>query len=87
MMMDKTELLGLVADAMREVAAASNRGWEAGRCSAAISRCDLEETLLAVADKLDPPTPKPRKTKPAPKAKQPANGSPGPKAVSDLFKF
>ncbi|MEX1098755.1 MAG: hypothetical protein WED34_22090 [Planctomycetales bacterium] len=44
-----------VADALREVALTLELALEAGKRSTRIDAEDLRETLLAVADRLDPP--------------------------------
>lgn len=50
--MTKNETLAIIVDAARELAAESDEAFRGGYCSAAISRCDIEETLLALADKI-----------------------------------
>src|SRR5262249_23157813 len=50
----RTRFLNRLVDAMREVAAALEREVEGGRRSAQINAHDLIETLLAIADRLEP---------------------------------
>ena len=49
-----------VADAIRNVTAAMQTELEAGRRSTRLDAHDLLDLLLAVADELDPPLPKPK---------------------------
>lgn len=48
------EALLKIADALRGVAAKSQEAYENGHRSYAIDRGDLEETLLVLADEIDP---------------------------------
>jgi len=50
-----------VADALRKVTAAMHTELETGRRSTRIDAHDLLDLLLAVADELDPPLPKPKR--------------------------
>ena len=50
-----------VADAIRKVTAAMQTELEAGRRSSRIDAHDLLDLLLAVADELDQPLPKPQR--------------------------
>jgi hypothetical protein len=50
-----------VADAIRKVTAAMQAELEAGRRSTRLDAHDLLDLLLAVADELDPPLPKPKR--------------------------
>ena len=43
-----------VADAMRRLAAKLQKQWDSGKRSSHIDLYDLTETLLAIADELDP---------------------------------
>ena len=52
-----------VADALRKVAVRLQRALETGRKSWQIDAEDLLETILGVADELDPPTPSPKRRK------------------------
>lgn len=52
-----------VADALRKVTAAMQHELESGRRSTRIDAHDLHDLLLAVADELDPPLPKPQRKK------------------------
>ena len=50
-----------VADAIHKVTTAMQNELEAGRRSTRIDAHDLLDLLLAVADELDPPLPKPKR--------------------------
>lgn len=52
-----------VADALRKVAQSIDAALAGGRRSWKIDAEDLLETLRSVADELDPPLPKPKRTK------------------------
>jgi hypothetical protein len=52
-----------VADALRKVAQSIDAALADGRRSWKIDAEDLLETLRSVADELDPPLPKPKRTK------------------------
>ena len=52
-----------VADAIRKVTTAMQTELEAGQRSTRLDAHDLLDLLLAVADELDPPLPKPKRTK------------------------
>lgn len=52
-----------VADALRKITAAMQTELEAGRRSTRVDAHDLLDLLLAVADELDPPLPKSKRTK------------------------
>lgn len=52
-----------VADAIRKVTAAMQTELESGRRSTRVDAHDLLDLLLAVADELDPPPPKSKRTK------------------------
>ena len=52
---DEDAILNRLVDVMRDVAAALEREVEEGRRAAQIDAHDLIETLLAIADRLDPP--------------------------------
>jgi hypothetical protein len=54
--MNENAILNRIVDALREVAAALDRAVEDGRRPAQIDAHDLVEALLAVADRLDPPS-------------------------------
>lgn len=53
--MTEHQFTNKLVDALREVAAALERAVEAGERSRQIDADDLIETLLSVADRLDPP--------------------------------
>ena len=53
-----------VADAIRKVTAAMQTELEAGRRSTRVDAHDLLDLMLAVADELDPPLPKPKQRYP-----------------------
>lgn len=46
-----------LADVLREVALAMEAAIESGRRSSRLDAVDLVETLLAIADRIDPPLP------------------------------
>ena len=52
-----------MADALRKITATMQTELEAGRRSTRLDAHDLLDLLLAVADELDPPLPKPKRTK------------------------
>ena len=52
-----------VADALRKITATMHTELEAGRRSTRLDAHDLLDLLLAVADELDPPLPKSKRTK------------------------
>jgi len=50
-----------MADALRKITATMQTELEAGRRSTRLDAHDLLDLLLAVADELDPPLPKPKR--------------------------
>jgi hypothetical protein len=54
--MSKTKPTDAIADVLRDVAMSLEKAIDDGHRSRSIDAYDLVETLLAIADRLDPPT-------------------------------